>query len=100
MKKTILLLLVVINLAGCKNEDGSNPYTYNSCMIYESSALFAADRAKDVSQCWNIPNGGYTKQSLAVDWCAQKVYTYIGSEYLIGHSVKYKIQSTYCPAKK
>ena len=44
-------------LSGCvENSDGSDPRTYSSCNITESSAVFASDRARDVSQCWDGVN--------------------------------------------
>lgn len=100
MKKTQLLItnvLFISILASCggKNSDGSDATTYSSCSITSSQALLASDRAKDVQQCWDGVN--YEEKSLAMSWCAEKVNTYMGAEYTVGHSVEYQVASTNCP---
>jgi len=99
MKKVNILFIMGLSLSiiscGTENSDGSDATTYTSCSIIESSALFAGDRAKDVSQCWDGVN--YKEKTLAQTWCAEKVNTYIGNEYLFGHSVVYQVSSTNCP---
>ncbi len=96
MKIKLLILVSTLSIASCEeNSDGSDKTTYSSCSITESGALFSSDRAKDVSQCWDGVN--YKEKSLALTWCAEQVNTYIGNEYLIGHSTAYQVASTNCP---
>ncbi|PIE40889.1 MAG: hypothetical protein CSA49_06165 [Gammaproteobacteria bacterium] len=96
MKKLFILVgCILLSSCGSENSDGSDAATYSSCSITESNALFAGDRAKDVSQCWDGVD--FEEKSLALDWCAKKVNDYIGSEYVFGHSVKYMVASTNCP---
>lgn len=99
MKKFIPLMVSFSLLAACggggENSDGSDATTYSSCTITQSDAVLAADRAKDLNQCWDGVN--YEEQSLALNWCKDKVSAYIGSEYVFGHSVEYKVTSTNCP---
>lgn len=97
MKKLLLISVVSIACVSCgaENSDGSDATTYSSCSITESGAIFAGDRAKDVSQCWDGVD--YKEKSLALSWCGEKVSAYIGSEYTFGHAVSYKVTSTNCP---
>ena len=97
MKNFSVLIALTLLIAGCveENSDGSSKSTYSSCAIIESSALFAADRANDLNQCWDGVD--YKEKSLALNWCTQKVNTYIASRYTFGHSVKYQVTSTNCP---
>lgn len=81
---------------GSENSDGSLKSTYSSCKITSSSALLAADREKDLSQCWNASGDGYESAGDAKQWCASEANTYISNTYLIGHSVEYSVDSTYC----
>lgn len=94
--KYILIALMGYFLTGCgsDNSDGSDPTTYSSCSIISSQAIFSSDREKDVSQCWDGVD--YKEKSLAMDWCAQKVNSYISETYLVGHSVTYLVASTNC----
>lgn len=87
---------IVLSCASCapENSDGSDATTYSSCSITKSSAIFASDRAHDVSQCWDGVN--YEEKSLASDWCGKKVNSYMG-RYTFGHSIQYKVSSTNCP---
>jgi len=97
MIKKIIISMASIACISCgtENSDGSDATTYSSCSITQSQAIFADDRAKDVSQCWDGVN--FKERSLAQSWCAEKVNTYIASEYIFGHSVTYLIASTNCP---
>jgi len=96
MKRLISISLVFFLVScGGTNSDGSSKSTYSSCSITSSEALLASDRAKDVSQCWDGVD--YEEKSLALDWCAKKVTAYIGSEYILGHTVQYQVSSTNCP---
>ena len=94
-----LLLIIVISLLSIscspENSDGSDATTYSSCSITESSALFASDRALDVSQCWDGVN--YDELSLAQTWCSDLVNTYMSNNYIFGHEVVYVVASTNCP---
>ena len=100
MKKILFLTLIAILFVGCdeelapKNSDGSKKTTYSSCSITSSNAIFASDRAKDVSQCWD--GVSYKEKSLAMDWCAKKTNAYMG-KYIFGHSITYQVSSTNCP---
>ena len=96
MKKICILALCVL-LVSCKskNSDGSDATTYTSCSITSSEALFAGDRKSDVSQCWDGVN--YKEKSKAMNWCTEKVNSYIGGRYVFGHGVKYQVASTNCP---
>ena len=97
MKKIILLSLVFV-LSGCdgENEDGSSINTYSSCKIIDSQALLASDQENDLNQCWNASGNGYESQSDAMQWCEEEISNYMVNRYLIGHTVKYSVQSTYC----
>jgi hypothetical protein len=90
----VTALLVLPLLISCTNSDGSDPTTYSSCSITSSSALFASDRARDVRQCWD--GVSYEERSLAMNWCAAKVNSYMG-RYIFGHSIQYQLASTNCP---
>lgn len=99
MRKAFVLASFIL-VASCgdktsENSDGSNATTYTSCSITSSSAILAADRAKDVSQCWDGVD--YKEKSTAMNWCTEKVNSYIGQNYIFGHSIKYQIASTNCP---
>lgn len=100
MKRIITAIapaVLALSLVGCgaENSDGSDATTYSSCSITDSEAVFAGDRATDVSQCWDGVN--YEEKSLAQDWCEQKVNNYMASQYTFGHSVEYRVASTNCP---
>ncbi len=97
MKIAIVISLAVL-VSGCggSNEDGSSKFTYSSCKIIKSSALLASDRDKDLKQCWNASGKGYESQGDAMQWCERTVNSYIASNYLVGHSVTYAVESTYC----
>jgi hypothetical protein len=90
----IATLLCVALITGCTNSDGSDPTTYSSCSITSSSALFATDRARDVSQCWDGVD--YDEYSLANNWCTSKVNSYM-KRYVFGHSIRFQVASTNCP---
>lgn len=90
---TVTLLSAML-ITSCSNSDGSDPTTYSSCSITSSSALFATDRARDVSQCWDGVD--YEEYSLANNWCASKVNSYM-SRYVFGHSIQFQVASTNCP---
>jgi hypothetical protein len=97
--RKLLILTVIFTLSACggSNNDGSSKSTYSSCKITSSEALFVADRSNDLKQCWNAGGKGYESQGDALQWCAQQVNTYIANQYLIGHTVKYSVESTNCP---
>jgi hypothetical protein len=97
MKHLLLISIVSIACVSCggENSDGSDATTYTSCSITNSVALFADDRAKDISQCWDGVD--YEEKSLAQSWCSEQVSSYISSEYIFGHSVSYLVASTNCP---
>lgn len=97
--KKILLASIAITLLGCggSNSDGSSKLTYSSCKITQSSALLAIDRENDLKQCWNAPSNGYESKGDAMQWCELQINAYIANNYLIGHSVTYAVESTYCP---
>ena len=98
MKKSLILsFTLVLSACGGSNDDGSSKSTYSSCKIISSEALFASDRNNDLSQCWNAGGSGYESRGDALQWCAQQVNAYISNNYLIGHTVKYAVESTYCP---
>jgi len=96
LNKILMSVSVLLLCSACtpSNSDGSDATTYSSCSITESSALFAADRASDVSQCWDGKN--YEERSLALDWCSTEVNSYM-SRYTLGHSIEYQVTSTNCP---
>ena len=95
MKHCLSVAVIAVSLiASCSNSDGSDPTTFSSCSITSSSALFASDRASDVRQCWDGVD--YKEKSLAMNWCASKVNTYMG-KYTFGHSIQYVVASTDCP---
>lgn len=96
-KIIIATMISSLSIISCspENSDGSDPTTYSSCSITSSSALFASDRALDVSQCWDGVD--YKEKSLALSWCAELVNTYISEQYILGHSVEYTVASTNCP---
>ncbi|MGF1690083.1 hypothetical protein [Photobacterium kagoshimensis] len=98
MKKLLCLLLLTV-LWGCggSNSDGSSVLTYSSCKIVNSQALFQVDRDKDLTQCWNAAGDGYESKGDAQQWCAREVNAYISDTYLLGHTVTYAVESTYCP---
>lgn len=98
MKRVLMILTASLVLSACgggENSDGSKATTYSSCTITQSEALLAEDRANDLQQCWDGVD--YEEQSLALNWCQQKVSAYIDSAYIVGHSVEYKVASTNCP---
>ena len=97
MKKTIILSFALVLSACGTNEDGSSASTYSSCKITSSEAIFSSDRTNDLSQCWTASGDGYESQGDAMQWCQDKVDTYISNNYIFGHSVSYAIESTYCP---
>ncbi len=98
MKKLLILsVAVILSACGGSNDDGSSTSTYSSCKITNSEALFASDRNNDLSQCWNASGNGYSSSGDALQWCATQVNTYIANTYVLGHTVKYAVESTYCP---
>ena len=72
------------------DDDEKNNY---ACDITDSDALYASDRAKDISQCWNVKED---KLADASNWCKARVSSYIDDEYIFGHSVEYEIRSGKC----
>ncbi|GLP95149.1 hypothetical protein GCM10007895_04550 [Paraferrimonas sedimenticola] len=97
MKNIVLMtMLALLCACGGSNDDGSSKATYSSCKIISSQALMAADRDKDLSQCWNAPGNGYESQGDALQWCEKQINSYISNNYLIGHTVTYAVESTYC----
>jgi len=100
MKRKLLMLLflcILFTILGCsdENDDGSKKDTYSSCKIIESEALFESDRYYDLKQCWDGVD--YESKGDALAWCERMVNDYISNRYLIGHSVTYAVESTYCP---
>lgn len=106
MKKISLILAAGIFLISCgsgedgspnspKNSDGSLKRTYSSCRISHSEALLASDRANDTNQCWNASGSGFDNQGQAMEWCEKKAANYM-SKYIVGHSYRYEVKSTYC----
>ena len=94
--KLTAVLVCSLAVAACGgNSDGSDATTYSSCTITQSQALLASDRAADVNQCWDGVD--YEEKSLALNWCKDKVSTYIGNRYVFGHTVEYQVSSTNCP---
>lgn len=92
------LIVVAIFLAGCdENKDGSLKSTYSSCKITSSAALLRSDRDHDLSQCWNAPGSGFSAQGDALQWCRRQVNSYMSGRYLVGHSVEFTVESTFCP---
>lgn len=97
MKKIIIILAAsLLSACGGSNSDGSLKTTYSSCKITKSSALLASDRNNDLSQCWNASGIGYESKGDAIQWCAKRVNSYMSANYLIGHSINYAVESTYC----
>lgn len=96
--RTVLLFSAIFALSACggSNSDGSSKSTYSSCKITASQALFAADRDKDLKQCWNAVGNGYESQGDAMQWCERQVNAYIASNYVLGHTVSYMIETTNC----
>lgn len=103
--RKILILTTIFTLSACgssnedgsSNGDGSSKFTYSSCKITSSNALFASDRENDLKQCWNAPNNGYESKGDALQWCEKQINAYIANKYFIGHSVTYAVESTNCP---
>jgi hypothetical protein len=96
IKFLTVALPCILVAVGCapENSDGSDATTYSSCRITDSGAIFAADRARDLNQCWDGVN--YEEQNKALAWCAQKTSDYMSSQYIVGHSYKYSVASTNC----
>ena len=96
--RSIMLLSCIILLSACgdTNEDGSLVYTYSSCKIISSDALFAKDRDNDLSHCWSADGDGYISKGDALQWCSKQVNNYLSENYLLGHSVKFMVESSYC----
>lgn len=96
--KKLLILSAILTLSACdgSNDDGSSKYTYSSCKITSSKALFASDRNNDLKQCWNAGGNGYESQGDAMQWCERQVNAYIANQYLVGHTVIYSVESTNC----
>jgi len=96
--KLIVSLITAFALSGCggTNSDGSSKSTYNSCKIISSNALLASDRDNDLRQCWNASGNGYESKGDAMQWCERQINAYMSSRYVIGHSVSYMVESTYC----
>jgi hypothetical protein len=95
--KYFLIPVMTILLSACGGEGGSDgdASTYDTCQITQSSALFSADRAKDVSQCWTIRATEDKNNALAQ--CETLASNYIAREYMVGHSVDYQVSSSSCP---
>lgn len=97
MKKLIILSAIfTLSACGGSNDNGSSKYTYSSCKITSSQALFASDRDNDLKQCWNAGGNGYESQGDAMQWCERQVNAYIANQYLVGHTVTYAVESTNC----
>lgn len=104
MKSTNLKMKLIVGvisafiLSGCggSNSDGSSKSTYNSCKIISSQAMYAADKDNDLKQCWNAPGNGYESQGDAMQWCEKQINAYMATQYFIGHTVTYMVESTYC----
>ena len=95
MKKISTAIIFIFLLQGCgENSDGSDKSTYSSCSITSSEAVWAEDRAEDISQCWDGVD--IEEKSLALDWCRKKVTHYM-SKYVFGHNVSLEVKSTNCP---
>jgi len=94
MRNSIFIGIFLLSVGCGENSDGSDKSTYSSCSIVSSSAVLAADRARDVSQCWDGVD--YRERSLAMDWCAKKVNRYM-ARYIVGHDIQYQVSSTNCP---
>lgn len=94
--KRITILMLALGLAACGGDDSSDgdASTYDTCRITDSDALFADDRANDISQCWKISSTSDKNKALAA--CSSLVTAYIADEYLIGHSVEYSVASSSC----
>lgn len=92
----IVSVLFIVSACGGSNDDGSAKSTYSSCKIISSKALFATDRDKDLKQCWNAGGKGYESKGDAIQWCEKQVNIYMANNYLIGHTVTYAVESTYC----
>jgi uncharacterized lipoprotein YmbA len=96
--KNYLLLALALTLVGCgSNSDGSSKSTYSSCKITQSNAVLASHRENDLKQCWNASGKGYESQGDALQWCERTVSNYLSNQYVVGHSVTYAVESTYCP---
>ena len=95
MKKIGGIIIFIFLFLGCgENSDGSDKSTYSSCSITSSKAVWAEDRAEDISQCWDGVD--YKEKSLALDWCRKKVANYM-SRYVVGHTIEFEVKSTNCP---
>lgn len=96
--RTFCIIICALTMLACggANEDGSSKSTYSSCKIISSEALFANDRNNDLKQCWNAIGDGYESKSDALQWCERQVNAYIANRYIIGHTVAYAVESTYC----
>ena len=95
MNKLVLLIFSIFILS-CSNSDGSLKSTYSSCKITSSEALFSSDRQSDLSQCWDASGDGYAAKGDAMQWCESQVNNYISNEYILGHTVMYAVESTFC----
>ncbi|QUM75940.1 hypothetical protein HWV00_06715 [Moritella sp. 24] len=96
--KKLLILSFALALSACdSNDDGSSKSTYSSCQIIGSDASDAGDRSHDLAQCWNASGDGYKDLNEAIQWCEQKISTYMFDTYTTVHSITYAIKSTYCP---
>lgn len=96
MRKLLILASIFVLSACGSNDDGSSKPTYSSCKITSSQALFALDRENDLKQCWNASGNGYESQGDAIQWCESQVNAYIANQNLVGHTVTYAVESTYC----
>jgi hypothetical protein len=96
MRNIAIVAFLMVSITGCggENSDGSDATTYSSCRISNSEALLASDRSNDLAKCWDGVD--YKEQSTAQAWCSQQVSSYISSEYILGHTVEYKVASTNC----
>ena len=97
--KKLLILSFALTLSACgSNDDGSDKATYSSCKITSSTAILAADRNNDLSQCWNADGNGYESQGDALQWCEKQINTYVANNYaLIPPTINYAVESTNCP---
>ena len=96
MRKTLILSTIFVISACGTNEDGSSKFTYSSCKITSTDALFSSDRNKDLLQCWNADGNGYESKGDAMQWCERTVNTYMSNNYIFGHSISYAVESTNC----
>ena len=96
--KYLIILTISLIIIGCgANDDGSSKTTYSSCKITHSSALLTTDKNDDLSQCWNASGKGYESKGDALAWCQVEINTYMSKKYVLGHTIEYAVESTFCP---